>query len=373
MATIAITGISGFLGQRVHEQLRADGHTVVGVDVRAPADSEGLVFREADVRSQPDVERAFDGIDGVVHLATAMRDGVPDHSVNVGGSKVVIDAAVAAGVDMLVVMSSAMVYGAHPDNPVPLDEDAPLRADPDFSLAAQKVMVEHMAAPLLGEDGPRTVVLRPAMLVGADADNLLTRALQGSRLLVVKGHTPPVQFVHVDDVASAIALAVRSDMAGPYNVACEGWLATDELRTLLHHRVLEVPEEIAFTATDRSHALGLSRLPASALPWVMWPWVVAVDRLLDAGWQPSISNRDAAALLAAEQEATISVAGVEADRRTVRRAGIAVGMVGGVLAIGALARRRRPSGDDAGATSGAAGGGSDADTRTDDTEDSGTS
>jgi nucleoside-diphosphate-sugar epimerase len=359
VATIAITGISGFLGQRVHEQLRADGHTVVGVDLRAPDDSQGLVFHEADVRSRPDVERAFAGVDGVVHLATAMRDGVPDHSVNVGGSKVVVDAAVAAGVDTLVVMSSAMVYGAHPDNPVPLTEDAPLRADPDFSVAAQKVMVEHMVAPLLDDGGPRTVVLRPAMVVGADADNLLTRALQGSRLLVVKGHTPPVQFVHVDDVAAAIALAVRSDMVGPYNVACEGWLSTDELRRLLHHRVLEVPEEIAFTATDRSHALGLSRLPASALSWVMWPWVVAVDRLLDAGWQPSISNRDAAALLAAEQEATISVGGLEADRRTVRRAGIAVGVVGGVLAIGALARRRRPPDHDHDAT--AASGEGDAD------------
>lgn len=342
MATIAITGISGFLGQRVHEQLRADGHTVVGVDLRPPADTEGLVFHEADVRSRPDVERALAHVDGVVHLATATRAGMPDHSVNVGGSKVVVDAAVAAGVDTLVVMSSAMVYGAHPDNPVPLGEDAPLRADPDFTMAAQKVMLEHMVAPLMDADqGPRTVVLRPAMVVGADADNLLTRALQGSRLLAVKGHTPPVQFVHVDDVAAAIALAVRSDMAGAYNVACEGWLASDELRSLLHHRVLEVPEEIAFTATDRSHAMGLSRLPASALPWVMWPWVVAVDRLLEAGWQPSISNRDAAALLAAEQAATVSLAGVEADRATVRRAGIAVGMVGGVLAIGALARRRR--------------------------------
>ncbi|HKJ57129.1 MAG TPA: NAD-dependent epimerase/dehydratase family protein [Nitriliruptoraceae bacterium] len=340
MATIAITGISGFLGQRVHEHFRTRGHTIVGVDLHAPDDSQGLVFHEADVRSRADIATAFAGADAVVHLATASRDGQPDHGVNVGGSQVVISEAVAAGVDTLVVMSSAMVYGAQPDNPVPLDESAPLRGDGDFALAAQKVAVEHLVEPLLGTTGPRTVVLRPAMMVGADSQNLLTRALQGSRVLAVKGHNPPVQFVHVDDVASAIQLAVDSDMSGAYNVACEGWLPSDEMGALLDRRVLVLPEEIAWTAIDRSHALGISRLPASGLPWIMWPWVVSVDRLVAQGWQPSIGNRDAAALLG-QETATVHVGGVEADRRTVRRVGIAAGVVGGVLAMGALARRGR--------------------------------
>lgn len=362
MATIVITGIGGFLGQRVHEQLRARGHTVVGVDVRSPADTEGLTFHEADVRSRPDIAAAVAGADAVVHLATASRAGGPDHSVNVGGTQVVVEETVAAGVATLVVMSSAMAYGALPDNPVPLDETAPLRADMDFSLAAEKVTLEDLVAPWLGADGPRTVVLRPAMMVGADAENMVTRALQGSRLLAVKGHTPPVQFVHVDDVAAAIALAVESDMSGPFNVACEGWLAADDLRDIMHRRVIEVPEEIAFTAIDRSHALGLSRLPASGLPWIMWPWVVSVDRLQAHGWQPSLTNRDAAALLASEQDATIHVAGVQADRRTVRRVGIAAGVVGGVLALGAIARRR---GDDVSEDSQGDGSGPDHDGGTD--------
>lgn len=269
MATIAITGISGFLGQRVHERLRLAGHTVVGIDLRVPAATEGLVFHEADVRSRPDVARALRGVDAVVHLAIAEHDGVPDHSVNVGGARVVVEAAVEAGVDTLVVMSSAMVYGANPDNPVPLVEDAPVRADPAFTLVAQKVALEELVAPLLDGDGPRTVVLRPAMMVGTGAPNLLSSALQGSRVLAVRGHTPPVQLVHVDDVAAAIVLVLEEDVAGPFNVACEGWLTSEEFRSILHRRVLEVPEELAHTAIERSHALGLSRLPASGLAWIM--------------------------------------------------------------------------------------------------------
>ncbi len=347
MATIAVTGIAGFLGSRVQDRLQANGHTVVGIDTRVPTESTGLVFREADVRSAPDVRAAMRDVDVVVHLAASdPRDGGPDRTVDVDGTRVVVAAAVAAGVDALVVMSSAMVYGAADDNPVPLDESAPLRGPEDFPPAAHKRAVEAVVAELVGDDGPRTVVLRPAMVVGTDAEILLTRALQGTRLVAVRGHHPPVQFVHVDDLAAAVVLAVEEPLSGPYNVAAEGWLSFDEARDLLGRRSLEVPEELAFAATDRGHALGLSRLPASALPWVMHPWVVSPRRLVEAGWQPTLSNRDLAELLAQQVGDRIDVGSLSADRRTVARAGVAVAATvgGGLLALGLLARRRRDTG-----------------------------
>lgn len=346
MSTIAVTGISGFLGSRVQERLVASGHRVVGLDTRPPADSEGLVFRELDVRSRPDVERALADVDGVVHLAASSpAEGVPDRSIDVGGSMVVIDAAIDAEVDVLVVVSSAMVYGAAPDNPVPLDESAPLRAGDDFAPAAHKRLVEEHVADR--DSSVRTVVLRAAMVVGADAEILLTRALQGNRMLAVRGHHPPQQFVHVDDVAAAVVLAVDEPLEGSYNVAAEGWLSFDETRELLGRRVFEVPEEVAHGITQRGHAVGLSRLPASGLPWVMHPWVVSPRRLVEAGWQPTLSNRDLAALLAAEVADRIDIAGVSTDRRTVARAGVAAAAsVGGILALGLLARRRRDTDPD---------------------------
>ncbi|MBY5164329.1 NAD-dependent epimerase/dehydratase family protein [Salsipaludibacter albus] len=343
MATIAITGISGLVGRHVQERLVESGHRVVGIDTRAPETTTGLVFREADVRSRPDVERALADVDAVVHLVFVDPvEGDPDRSVNVGGSQVVVDAAVAAGVSTLVLVSSAMVYGAFPDNPVPLDESAPLRAGDDFPMAAHKRLVEEYLAET-APDGMRTVVLRPAMVVGADADILLTRALQGTRLLTVRGHRPPMQFVHVDDLAAAVVLALEDDgLRGAYNVGSEGWLSFDEAREMLGRRAIEVPEEVAFTGTDRAYALGLSRLPASALPWIMHPWVVDPSRLVAAGWRPRMSNRDAAALLATEVADRVEVAGLRTDRRTVKRAGVAAASVaGGILAVGLLSRRRR--------------------------------
>lgn len=369
MSTVAVTGISGFLGARVNERLVAAGHRVVGIDTRPPADTRGLVFREADVRSVGDVRRAVADVDAVVHLAvSSAAEGEPDREVDVGGSRVVVDAALEAGVDALVVLSSAMVYGAAPDNPVPLDESAPLRAGDDFAPAAHKREVEEYLAELVAArpaDTPpatRIVVLRTAMVVGADADILLTRGLQGSRLLAVRGHRPPQQFVHVDDLAAAVVLAVDGPLDGPHNVAAEGWLSFDETRTLLGRRTWEIPEELARTATERGHALGMSRLPASALPWVMHPWVVSSARLVEAGWRPTLSNRDVAALLAAEVQDRVEIAGISTDRRTVARAGVAAAAsVGGVLALGLLARRRRDTGPTTGDDVPAADGDSDVD------------
>ena len=64
---------------------------------------------------------------------------------NVRGAQTVLTAAAAEGVGRVVLVTSAMVYGAHPDNPVPLAETAPLRADPDTSVAGDLLEIEHLA------------------------------------------------------------------------------------------------------------------------------------------------------------------------------------------------------------------------------------
>ena len=55
----------------------------------------------------------------------------------------------------VVALSSATVYGAWPNNPMPLTEDAPLRPNPDVAYAVQKSYVEHLVADWVDADhGP---------------------------------------------------------------------------------------------------------------------------------------------------------------------------------------------------------------------------
>lgn len=349
MTTVAITGATGRIGVRVLDLVRAlpSVDRVLAIDLRQPTSMpEGVEFRPADVTDPAAVGAALEGAQVVVHLANRLDPGGDIERmrrVNVDGTRHVFDAAADAGARTVVLMSAAAVYGAHPDNDVPLTEDSPLRANPDFPYVEQVREVEQWVAGWRDAHPDVTVTsLRLAMVVGEGIDNVFTEALLGPRLPSVRGHRPPFQFVHVDDVASAVAHAVEHDLPGAYNVAAEGWLSFDEIAAILGRRALDVPEEIVFTAVERLGALGLSHLPVGAVHYLIHPWVVSVDRLVASGWRPRHSNRDAVAELAAHLGDRLVVGPVSTTRRQVRQTAAAgAGVAGGLLALGLMARRRR--------------------------------
>jgi len=75
-----------------------------------------------------------------------------------------LNAASAAGVRHLVVLSTATVYGAWPNNPVPITEDAPLRPVPDFAYAVGHAEVEQLVVRTLNV--PATVRDRAKLAFG---------------------------------------------------------------------------------------------------------------------------------------------------------------------------------------------------------------
>jgi UDP-glucose 4-epimerase len=228
VTAVAVTGASGFLGQGFLRKLGGTGVCLIGLDVREPA------YRPPDFRfhlvdlPHADLSPLLAGVDVVVHLA-GIHDAIPDErlmaEVNVAGARQVLEAARAVGVKKLVVMSSATVYGAWPNNPVPLNEDAPIRPNRGFPLAVHKAEVERLLAEW-GRDNPGAVVtvLRPAFVLGPRADHVVARMVARPAPVVLAGSAAPVQFVHEEDVASALALAVEQDLPGAFNVAADGWL-----------------------------------------------------------------------------------------------------------------------------------------------------
>lgn len=346
MATVAITGVGGLIGRRLVAELTADPavERIVGIDIRAPEGlhSPKLEFRRADIRD-PGFEQVLSGADTLVHLAFQLdpiRDEAEMRSINVDGTRNVIEAAVAAGIRRIIYTSSGVVYGAHPDNDLPLTEDSPLRANPDFNYAEHKLEVEQWLWPW-AERHPEVVltVFRPAIVGGPGVQNFITRQLEAPRFVVVRGHYPPMQFVHVDDVAAALALAVDRDLPGAYNVASEGWLSHDEVVAISGVRTVEVPEEVAFRLAERLWRLGLAEAPPGELYYIMYPWVMSVDKLLSAGWRPKHTNRDTLAELAEEHRPYVTVLGVRARRRDLRVGAAALASVAGLLTARRLRRR----------------------------------
>jgi UDP-glucose 4-epimerase len=251
VSAIAVTGASGLVGQRLLPLLveHPDVTRVVALDVREPGwRSRSLEFQRVDIAGT-DLKPLFEGIDTVVHLAGVV-DPIADEAlmarVNVEGTRRVLAAAAAVSATRIVRISSATVYGAWPSNPVPLTEDASLRPKPHFSPAVQGAEVERLIAGWRDEHpGVTVTTLRSAAVVGPGAERLPARILLGRPTLRIRGAAMPVQVVHVDDLAQALALAATRDLVGVFNVAADGWLDADAARGLLpRSRVPAVPQEV---------------------------------------------------------------------------------------------------------------------------------
>ena len=342
--TVVITGVSGFLGQAVLRRLAGSSSVdrIVGLDVREPGfRPRGLQFHLVDVAGS-DLRPLFEGADVLVHLA-GVHDAIPDEDlmarVNVGGTKRVLEAAAAAGLNKVVLVSSAAVYGAWPNNPVPLTEDAALRPNPGFPLGVQKAEIERLLAEwALTRPAAVTTVLRPAFVLGARADHAIARLIRARVPLTVGGSVAPVQFVHEDDATEAIALAVERDLPGVYNVAADGWLSRDELRALVGRKVQpSVGPELMERALRRLFTAGLVDVPPSEVPYLVHPWVVAIDRLRAEGWNPQHTNEETVlACLRGREPAS-------AWKATVAAASGAALATTGLVVAGLLRRRKRRS------------------------------
>lgn len=344
MTTIAITGAGGLIGRRLVAALEHHPgvERVLGLDLVAPTGMTAtkLAVRAIDVRSAELVD-ALAGADVVVHLAfqvDPLRDVAAMRSINLAGTRNVVEAAARAGVPRLVYTSSVVAYGAHPDNDLPLTESSPLRGTPGFPYAEHKLEVERWLWPWL-EDHPEltAAVLRPAVVLGPGVDNFLTRLIEAPRFTAVLGHRPPLQFLHLDDLVAAIVHAIDHGLTGAYNVAAEGWLPFDEVTDLVHRRVLELPEEVAYSTAERLWRAGLTEQPPGMLAHLMHPAVMSSAALIATGWHPQHSNRDALVQTVAEHRTHVVLGRVRTRRSTARLAGLAGALVAG-LAVLAAAR-----------------------------------
>jgi nucleoside-diphosphate-sugar epimerase len=354
MVTVAVTGVSTPLGSAVVARLDGDPEVdrIIGVDLRPPHTvSAKLDVRLADVRG-PGVAALIAGAHAVVHLGTVPSgaDQGTRFATAVGGTRNLLAAAAAVGASTFVQMSSAMAYGAHPDNPVPLGENAPLRAHPGFAPGHHAVLAEELVA-AFAADHPeaRTVVLRPAPLLGQTDESPLLRHLESPLLAQVSDHYPPLQFCDLGDLAHAIHLAVSGDESfrGAYNVASDGWLTAAELSRLLGRPRFHLPQAPASVLADLLADLGLLE---SGTPWIhflMYPWVVDTRALQARGWSATRSNRELVRSFVAEHHDVWRLGPLRVSRRRLALGATAATTAAGVLAT-ALAwyllrrwRRRR--------------------------------
>ena len=298
--SIAITGVSGLIGQRVLPLLEAiDGvERIVGIDVREPTRRvSAMEFHLVDLLGG-DLVNILKSVDVVVHLAGIVgpaADTDVAQTVNVEGLKSLLRAADAVNVGKIVCVSSTAVYGAWPQNVVPLTENDALRPNPGYQPALLDAECERIVSNW-HQDHPNVLIttLRCAPVVGSGASSVFARSAIGRVPAVVRGCTPPVQVLHIDDAASSIVHAVEWDIDGVFNVAADSWLEHDDAVAVApHRRPPAVPLDVADKALSALWASGIGDAPPEVLPYVMHSWVVSNEKLKATGWVPRHTNEEA--------------------------------------------------------------------------------
>jgi UDP-glucose 4-epimerase len=280
---------------------RSDVDRLIGVDVRSGAlEASGVEWHIADLSrpaASPDPFDDWVAEADVIHLAWVDPQAAGQAAeANRMILERVLGAVARAGSEprVLVHLSSGTVYGAWPDNPVPLSEDVPLRPNPAFTYATTKAEAEREVAEW-ADDHPEVAVsiLRPSVVVGA-ASQPLYQALGGTRLARTDEGGRRVQYLHVDDLASAVVFAWAGRLSGVYNVAPDRGTGEATARALAGGVAqVALPARLAHALADWSWHLVGDGVPKEAQAYARHPWVLAPDRLRDLGWVADYSSEEA--------------------------------------------------------------------------------
>jgi nucleoside-diphosphate-sugar epimerase len=300
---VVVLGAPGNVGTSVIRALASDRDVdrIVGV-ARRPGglDLDGLEWTRADIRSA-DLTSLFAGADAVVHLAWLIQ---PSHrpsvlaSVNVAGTRRVLDAVAAAGVPRLVYASSVGAY-AHGPKRERVSEEWATTGTATSTYALHKAAAEAMLDEFEHRSAQTRVVrLRPALIFNRHAGAEIHRYFLG-RIIPARAVSPrwiPIvpeiarlrfQVVHSDDVGEAYRLAVTRDARGAYNVAAEPEVDPAVLAELLGARLVPVPARVARGLLWSTWRARLQPTSEGWLDMALSVPLMSTERIRDElGWRP---------------------------------------------------------------------------------------
>jgi len=302
-----ITGGAGFLGINLTRYLLARGQRVTTFDTgefNYPDVIDQVQVIAGDIRDEAAVNAAMAGIDIVIHAAAALPLYAPADILSTGvvGTRTVLEAAQAHGIERVVHVSTTAVYGI-PDHH-PLMEDDALHGVGPYGQA--KVLAEGVVRDFL-KKGMCIPILRPKSFIGPERLGVFAMlydwAYDGKNFTVLGRGDNPYQYLDVEDLCQAIWLAATlpADVANDtFNIgAREFGTPRTDFQAVLDRaghgkRIVSIPERPAIFALRLLEKFGLSPLYEWIYETVGKESFVSIEKAERAlGYKPAYSNRDA--------------------------------------------------------------------------------
>lgn len=223
--SVLITGVAGFIGSNLADDLLKNGYRVIGIDnlsygVREQVPS-GVEFHKLDIRSK-EIYPLFEGVDFVFHLAAkncisdCQADPVETSDINVTGMANVLEASRRAKVRRVIYAESSAMYEGSKALPTP---EADVQARSFYAIS--KVCNNAFAYGYYNFFGLKTVGLRYFNVYGPRQDYRRTIPPVASAFIIklLKNEPPTIygdgskrrDFVHVDDINSFHLMCLNDD------------------------------------------------------------------------------------------------------------------------------------------------------------------
>lgn len=294
---VLVTGATGFLGHALCPYLKKQGYQIRAL-VR-PASDHGFLkelgaeLAYGDIRDREAVGKAVQGCHGIIHAAGKFRFwGKREEfiSINVGGTRTILEAATAANVERFIYISTVAVVGRPPAGEE-ITEQTP--CDPQDAYQESKLEAEAQVLRHFEQHGLPALILRPGAYYGPwgrYAFNRLFFEDPLKRLPVLVGRGRHVIFpAYTGDVAQAADLALKLARPGEIYNVCGECLTHDKVNRTVEQladrpiRWLPVPSwgivTVARVWTWLSILTGREPYyPIGLYPYVFYDWQVSIDK-----------------------------------------------------------------------------------------------
>jgi len=306
MKKILVTGASGYMGSQFVKKLKEleEGPLeIIATDINAQYFGKGknnVRFFPGDL-TKDDVPNliATHRPDAVVHLAAIVappkrmtREFIFDVEVN--GTKKILEACVAHGVEKFVVTSSGAAYGYHSDNPEWLKEEDAIRGNEEFAYSCHKRVIEVM----LGEyrrDHPqlKQVVLRVSTILGDNTKNQITDLFHKIRIIGMKGTDTPFVIIWDQDLLNILKRAALDNVEGIYNVAGDGKISLREMAGMMKKSFIALPPGLIKAALGIAKPLKISQYGPEQVKFLLYRPVLDNSKLKsDFGYTPEKTSKE---------------------------------------------------------------------------------